>query len=498
MALALCLLSGCVPLSFDLQSTDANVALPTAFESAPPAPAADAASSRVESVTLYCVSADMQGLTPLPRALVVSEDELLAERVMRALLAEPGGGQWRAIAPEGTRLLGIEYSGELVTVNLSVEALGTENEQQALNMRAAIVATLTGLDGVSCVSLLIGGREEGLLSLPVGAMRGFSESLPAQLAQLVAEEELAFGAAGDEAPRPLEREVVLYFAGRGGKYLLSEVHALRFTREEDYLRILIEALAAGPDDPCARSPLPEGALPLIETLEIVEVAGGRKAAHIAFSASFLTEMDRQGLYPWQLYAALTDTVVGFVPGVEALVLHIGDGLVIRTDRDGEEILFEDGLMFRDDFSEAVGRLTAVYYGSADGRLARTTRLTDQLLAQSPRALLALVFDGPEAWQAGALPVAPEGVTGADILGVAVREGTALVNLSANFYARCQGLDAPAERNLIYAMVDTLCELPGVSAARFYVEGEPLDSLAGSIYLRGPLYANPGLAEAGGA
>ena len=49
-----------------------------------------------------------------------------------------------------------------------------------------------------------------------------------------------------------------------------------------------------------------------------------------------------------------------------------------------------------------------------------------------------------------------------------------------------------ERNLVYAIVNTLCQLESVSGVRFYIEGLSAETLAGNIYLRSVLLPNPGI------
>ena len=51
------------------------------------------------------------------------------------------------------------------------------------------------------------------------------------------------------------------------------------------------------------------------------------------------------------------------------------------------------------------------------------------------------------------------------------------------------MDAAAEKQMIYALVNTLCELQGVKKAAFFVQGEQPDSLAGHIYLPGDFLPN---------
>ena len=89
---------------------------------------------------------------------------------------------------------------------------------------------------------------------------------------------------------------------------------------------------------------------------------------------------------------------------------------------------------------------------------------------------------------------PPGLTEADILGVRVTGGEALVNLSSNFYRCCQSFSAEEEQRLIYSMVNALTELEAVNRVRFYVEAEPIDTMVTSVYLRGPLLRNPGIIE----
>jgi len=80
----------------------------------------------------------------------------------------------------------------------------------------------------------------------------------------------------------------------------------------------------------------------------------------------------------------------------------------------------------------------------------------------------------------------------DILGVQTSGGVARVNLSGTFYRCCQVLNAREERSLIYAMVNTLCQLDGIRGVRFYVEGRAAETMAGGIYLKSVLLPNPGI------
>ena len=54
------------------------------------------------------------------------------------------------------------------------------------------------------------------------------------------------------------------------------------------------------------------------------------------------------------------------------------------------------------------------------------------------------------------------------------------------------MSADEARALVYSIVNTMCELPGIKSVRFYFDGERVDYLAGAICLRGPLMSNVGI------
>ena len=117
---------------------------------------------------------------------------------------------------------------------------------------------------------------------------------------------------------------------------------------------------------------------------------------------------------------------------------------------------------------------------------------DKQSAYSPRALLGELFRGVQPWETNAARVMPDGVSLDDVLGVRLEGDEAIINFSSNFYRCCQMLNEQQERNLIYAIVNTLTELPSVNAVRFQIEGEAVDHLVNGIFLRGALMRNIGI------
>lgn len=482
-------LSGCMPLSVNLQRADQPVSLPSPGVQPVEPAVGDSLPVSSQYVPLYFVSEDQQ-LVAFSRAITAEPGQSLISQALQALLrAEDTGG---AISPfpEGTRLNGVERSGNIAVVDLSIDARNVESDQQLMWMREVIAATLIGLDGVECVNVLIAGRDEGILSLPSGAMISASPDLTAGWTRISTEQELLSQSESESASA--ERTAILYYPTKDEMYIAPVAQTVRITGN-DFIMPVIEALMKQPEeDGCLRSPFPRNAQVLAAEPEIVETESGRRMARIAFDASLIAMLEREGLSEWQLYASLTYTLTGFVPDLDGLIVLLGDGQLTRTGRNGSEVSFTGGEMTRSLYPDAVCRLAAAYMSAQDGGLLRLLRPLDQLSAVSPRALLGELFKGPAEWEEGAARVLPDGVSIDDILGIRISGGEAAVNLSSNFYRCCQSLTAQQEQNLIYAMVNTLTELPSVSAVRFQVEGETVDHLVSALFLRGALMRNPGI------
>lgn len=488
--LALCMaLSGCAPVAFEVQPESTGLVLPEPEVSAPAAPMGDSRQEESRSIGLYYISEDGQALRQIWREVSVPSDKTLEEVVAENLLSMPESAGLSEVVPYGTTLLSLEQSNGVVTVDLSIDARSVEDEQALLNMRAAFANTLCELDGVEYVNLLIGGQEEGILGMPLGAMSQNDGNLATLWAQVQADE--ARFVQGLEEERTLERNVTLYFPAQDDTYILPEVRKIEFT-DDNYQAVLMDELLKGPSanqGTKALTPSESGILAGEPEVQISE--DGLKQICFRFVPELRELLNQAGVSEGQFFAALTYTMSGFVPELEGITAFIGEQQVIEVQQAGQILNFEDGVMRREDFHSAAGRQVKLYFAGEDGGLKLVTRAMDQLSATSPRVLLYELFTGVRAGE-DAQNVAPDGLLDTDILGVRIENEQALVNLSANFYRCCQTLDAQAERNLVYAMVNTLTELDGIKTVQFYIEGEVVDVLTQKIYIKAPLMRNPGL------
>jgi Sporulation and spore germination len=123
---------------------------------------------RYGPVDLFLVAADGQHLAPvqlfLPRPAAVTRQvvalQMRAEAAIRALLAEPEGRFSRTFTsaiPDGTLLRRLDYSGDVVTVDLSGRFAAPTASQGALRL-GQLVWTLTRLIPTATVRVTVDGR----------------------------------------------------------------------------------------------------------------------------------------------------------------------------------------------------------------------------------------------------------------------------------------------------------------------------------------------------
>ena len=488
IAAVLCLLlSGCVPLTSELHPLDSQYEMPLPNEEPAEPAIGDAVAGRTVEATLYFPSADSQGLVPAQASVFVAGGDTLPRRLAEALLETdpPKGAQ--PVAPEGTSVLSVLCSGGAAVVNLSIDARGEQAGKALLLMRAAIVRTLCGASGVSAVDVLAAGRAEWPFELPSGAGMAGQGSVSAQWAQAQAED----GQAKD-GETAVERAAVLYYPSRDGRHIIPQLQALTITGG-DAITPALDALTAGEGINAALMPaLPDADNPLVTSADIVTLASGLRVVRLTFDGNLAAILERARLSAWQTYAAITCTLTEFIPGLDGVQIYVGDGQLTRLDTPRGEIALTGGVMTREMFERMIGVLSTIYMTASDGSLKPLGRAMAPEDVVSPRMLIAPLFGEPAAWEENTARVIPDGLSVDDLLGVRLEDGEATLNFSAAFYAGCQRLTPQQERNLIYALVNTLTERDDVKSVRFQIEGETVSALAHDINLLGPLMRNPGL------
>ncbi len=437
-------------------------------------------------VTLYFASQDGTGFSAVSRMVTRDVGQSLPQAAVATLL--DSGAERSILSMADTRMLACETACGTATVNLSIDARNVQNAQELLALQTSIGNTLLGIDGINGVNVLIGGLSEGYCQLPLGVQTEPVTSVAAAYAQLQAERDRL---SQPEPAEPISRSALLYFPSVTGDWLVPELRGISIG-QEGFVPALFDALKAGPvQEACAVPSIPEGVellggYPAIQTL-----SSGERVLELNFSPTLSTYMALSGLEVWKLAGSIAMTMCSFLPDLDAVRVMVDGDPITLCERGQTLMQFPNGMIHRRDFAGCVGSTVNLYLVNGEGMLQPTRRAVSMRSALSPRSLLGELIASAGAGGELGFPV-PEGIQPVDILGVQTSGGVARVNLSGSFYRCCQVLNAREERSLIYAMVNTLCQLDGIRGVRFYVEGRAAETMAGGIYLKSVLLPNPGI------
>ena len=487
LLLAALLLGGCMDQLGERETIDLSQ---KAIEPATAAPQQDGAQAHEELLTLYFLGGDGVTLQPVTRRVTVPGGVSRAQAALDHLLAGPQEGERGVTWPElgaarSSRLL--EVSGGVATVDLNAHAR-TLAQQTLYAVRLAIANTLTEFAEISHVNVLVGGREEGLdlsATLPVGTLTHTDDpDVGARYSRLYEQRLSGEG---------VTLLTTLYFPSADGRLILPEVRNIAYAQVSpiEYLYTILGELGKGAGSPLCAGGIPAPLEYIEEMPEIVRTEDGYLAIELCFDMQLEEDLERSGMTLGVYMAMLSDTLMGFVPGVEGLKVSVGDrdieALLPEETPDGAERVFEHGLATRNDFSGYTGA-PVMLYATRENGLGKTQRVIEQSRAGDGRARLeALIAMGKEAGAA-----LPDGLSQEDIL--AVYEGTDVisVNLSGTFGRAMQALAPERERAAVYAMVNTLTEGTRASKVEFFFEGEQVSVLAGALEMRGAFVRNPGM------
>ncbi|MDO5378604.1 MAG: GerMN domain-containing protein [Clostridia bacterium] len=495
LAAALACLSGCSAQVKERPMADIEQ---WAIEPGCQAPQQDAYAAREESVTLYFLSEDGLRLIPTVRTIEIEESMSSAEAALRALLEGPFtdeearlGATWPDIGTPNT-LRRVQLSGAVATVDLPARVRELP-QNQIYALRQAVTNTLTEFAPIVYVNVLVGGREEGFnlrATLPVGTMTRVSDlDVGAQYDRIDEQEQGAQG---------ITRLTTLYFPTADGRMLLPEVRSMVYEAVSpiEYLYTLLRELGKGATGELCAGTIPAPMEYLVEMPEIVRTDDGAyRAIELRLSDRLDGALADAGLTRGVYLAMLTDTLMGFVPGVEGLTVMIGGerltGLTADETPDGQEIAFEQSLMTRDAFQGYAAAPCALYAEAEEtpGKLTRVSRAVAESRQYDPRERLTALMRLSREEGFSALP---EALGQEDILAVSIGEDQIALNLSQAFAQALSALTPEQERVGVYAMVNTLTEGTAAQSVVLFFEGEQRKTLAGGLEMRGKLTRNPGM------
>lgn len=386
-----------------------------------------------------------------------------------------GGAELRLAPVENA----LERSGAVAIVNLDANIWLLDSAEKSV-VRMALTYALTELPGVEYVGVLINGRDEAIDSggsTPYGLhTRSVSDDVESYLNGL--------DTAASSESAGLSRVAALYFATADGLRVLPEPRSItippgpRETLRERLVSVILNEMALG----SAARPSDASRLPIEYMVGEPTLFNPGGSADTLLQLSFREELTDyltvNGGSAYLLFAALTNTLTGFVPGLDGLTIQLGGAVVTEIRAPDRTIHLTNGRMTRADFAGSAAALSVLYFPREDGAgLMAVERAVDQSMADEPRQLLRALLAGPRPYDSDArltpaLPAedgTPSAFTDADLLGVTIVSGEALVNLSEDAASACAELNPTQARSFIFSVVNTLTELRGVNRVRFFID-----------------------------
>ena len=237
---------------------------------------------------------------------------------------------------------------------------------------------------------------------------------------------------------------------------------------------LLNSLFAGPESPGLVSPFPRG----VKVLDL-RVDADSDTVYVNLSEQY------GSLLGFDLTVADYCIVMTLcqIPGVDNVrILVEGEPIPYR----GRQNMKDTDLLLSDMGEPSETFLAVLYFPDRDNLgLITEYRQVERSDVSAVETVMTELLRGPEEAQANqALPV------GTQILGFSVSGTVCQVDLSAEFVE-----NAPQEGQgtTLYALVNTLCSLGGISQVRILVEGVPLQDYHG-LTVNNPISANYDLAK----
>ena len=138
----------------------------------------------------------------------------------------------------------------------------------------------------------------------------------------------------------------------------------------------------------------------------------------------------------------------------------------------EPVNFQNGVMRRSDFSHFLLSNCTLYFSDGAGHLTAVQRPIPYYETRSARYLINCLMQGPQPCDnaPGIQTVLPDTLGDADVLGLGLSGTPLLLNLSQHAAADMAQVEPASERLMVYALVNTLTELRGVSGVCFFFAG----------------------------
>lgn len=191
----------------------------------------DTKNEKAEKVKLYYGDANNEKIVAEERDISFAPGEDKYKVILEELIKGPEDENLRANISENTKVYGTIKQDSDIIVDFSPEFNQFGGSVAEIIAVGSVVNTLTQLDGINRVKILVAGEE---LMGPSGEPRGFINSFPTE--------------PGGEAKTA---KVILYFSNKNADKLVGEEREIAGSPEEnrvDFTKKVLEELIAGPQN----------------------------------------------------------------------------------------------------------------------------------------------------------------------------------------------------------------------------------------------------------
>jgi len=190
-----------------------------------------------QNIALYFWNKENNKLVCETRSIITTGVNLTLNDIVVELLRGPESKDLQPVIPRQTKIIDIDQTDNIVTVNFSEEFLDAED---LLVARTALVNTLAERQGVKYVKILVNGKEltrDGTQDgEPLGVLSKSTNNIDELLAASNRQKD-------EDTVKQINRE--LFFRDFRGQYLLSEVRTIN-VKNGGIARAIIEELIKGP------------------------------------------------------------------------------------------------------------------------------------------------------------------------------------------------------------------------------------------------------------
>lgn len=268
---------------------------------------------------------------------------------------------------------------------------------------------------------------------------------------------LLCGCKGKPEPTLWEGDLLIYYPEKEETGLVEEWYV---TKSEEGIELVTELMKA------LRTPKGTNALAAIpDTVILPDVfIGANGLVTLMFDESYQTV---SGIREVLMRAAIVKTLCQ-TEKVDSVEIYVGGQPLMNAQN------IPVGIMKESDFIDSTGPeasyyqflYATVYYANKEGTalLASNLKIPYVGSVTEEEIVLRQLIDGPVA--ENMYPVLSEDV---NVLEVSTKDNVCTVNLSKDFLDK---LPEVSEETVIYSVVNTLAELPGIYQVQFLIEGKP--------------------------